>query len=121
MFAQRLAIAQAELKAIEITQMRVLAARSADSTAIDPMASVLKIRGSELQQLTAELMFDAAGAAGLVDAHEAVDGGTPIDEALLAEWAPGVPATYFFSRAASIYGGSNEIQRNIIAKSVLGL
>ncbi len=120
-FAQRLAIAQAELKAIEITQMRVLAARSADSTAIDPMASVLKIRGSELQQLTAELMFDAAGAAGLVDAHEAVDGGTPIDEALLAEWAPGVPATYFFSRAASIYGGSNEIQRNIIAKSVLGL
>jgi len=120
-FAQRLAVAQAELKAIEITQLRVLAARSADSTAIDPMASVLKIRGSELQQLTAELMLDAAGAAGLVDAHEVVDAGPAIDESLLAEWAPGVAPTYFFSRAASIYGGSNEIQRTIIAKSVLGL
>lgn len=119
-FAQRLACAAAELKALELTQLRVLAARERSADALDPMSSVLKIRGSELQQLTAELMLDAAGPAGLVDDAAAVDGGEPADP-LAPDWAPGVPATYLFSRAASIYGGSNEIQRNILARTVLGL
>jgi alkylation response protein AidB-like acyl-CoA dehydrogenase len=144
-FARRLAVAQAELKALEITQLRMLSARTAQPTGLDPMSSVLKIRGSELQQVTAELMLDAAGELGLLDATAGervqrpsevlpenahghileslppAGSGQASGDTTPPEWAPGVSATYFFSRAASIYGGSNEIQRNIVAKAILGL
>jgi len=83
-------------------------------------ASLMKIRGSELQQDIAEAMVDALGLAGII--YDAVDlegdghapGEGPFE-------APGILKDHLHGRAATIYGGSNEIQRNIISKAVLGL
>ena len=83
-------------------------------------ASLMKIRGSELQQDIAEAMVDALGLAGI--AYDPADlEGTGRLPALGQFDAPGILKDHLHGRAATIYGGSNEIQRNIIAKSVLGL
>ena len=83
-------------------------------------ASLMKIRGSELQQDIAETMVDALGLAGIVyDAADLVDMGQAPGEGPFA--APGILKDHLHGRAATIYGGSNEIQRNIIAKLALGL
>ena len=83
-------------------------------------ASLMKIRGSELQQDIAEAMVDALGLAGIVyDAHDLQGMGTAPAEGPFE--APGILKDHLHGRAASVYGGSNEIQRNIIAKMALGL
>ncbi len=83
-------------------------------------ASLMKIRGSELQQDIAEAMVDALGLAGIV--YDAADlegrGQAPAEGPFEA---PGILKDHLHGRAATIYGGSNEIQRNIIAKLALGL
>ena len=98
---------------------RIVAAKKADDE-IGPEASLLKIRGTEIQQDVMELLMEAQG----YFAHPF------IERALAQGWneppvgpseAAGATASYFDWRKASIYGGSNEIQRNIIAKAVLGL
>ena len=80
----------------------------------------MKIRGSELQQDIAEVMVDALGLAGIV--YNATDlvgmGAAPVEGPFEA---PGILKDHLHGRATTIYGGSNEIQRNIIAKAVLGL
>ncbi len=83
-------------------------------------ASLMKIRGSELQQDIAEAMVDALGLAGIVyDAADLAEmGHTPAEGPFEA---PGILKDHLHGRAATIYGGSNEIQRNIIAKLALGL
>ncbi|HWL79813.1 MAG TPA: acyl-CoA dehydrogenase family protein [Roseomonas sp.] len=116
-FRRRVAIAEIELKALEITQMRVVAAqrtRAADKP--DPNSSILKIKGSELQQMTTELMVTVAGPyAAPMPSHSHNE--PPVGP----EWADAVAPQFFNFRKTSIYGGSNEIQRNIIAKAFLGL
>ena len=83
-------------------------------------ASLMKIRGSELQQDIAEAMVDALGLAGMVyNAADLVGVGSEPAEGPFE--APGILKDHLHGRAATIYGGSNEIQRNIIAKAVLGL
>ena len=83
-------------------------------------ASLMKIRGSELQQDIAEAMVDALGLAGIVyDAADLEDMGQAPGEGPFE--APGILKDHLHGRAATIYGGSNEIQRNIIAKLALGL
>ena len=83
-------------------------------------ASLMKIRGSELQQDIAEAMVDALGLAGIVynprdlEAMGTAPGEGPIE-------APGILKDHLHGRAATVYGGSNEIQRNIIARLALGL
>jgi len=115
---ERLAIAEVELKALEITQLRVLSAltRRAPDGKPDPASSILKLKGSELQQMAAELLADIAGPLGTI-----VDPGMGNEEAVAPDWAAPLAPAYFFSRAATIYGGSSEVQKNIAAKAILGL
>ena len=87
----------------------------------NPASSILKIKGSEIQQATTDLLLEVAGPLGLPyqpDHDDAVFGSNepPMD----LTWAAPAAPQYFNYRKVSIYGGSNEIQRNIIAKAVLG-
>ncbi|MBI2959098.1 MAG: pimeloyl-CoA dehydrogenase large subunit, partial [Betaproteobacteria bacterium] len=116
-FAAKIAAVEIELMALEMTVMRVASARG---KAPGPEASILKIRGSEIQQTLSALMMEAAGAwalpfdpaSGELDYRS--DLAAPADAMTLA-------AHYLNYRKTTIYGGSNEIQRNIIAQLVLGL
>ena len=119
LFAARLARVEAELMALEITNLRVLEAE-AQRRSPGPEASILKIRGSEIQQTLSEMMMLAAGSAAIPFQREWLDAGWQA-EAPVAPWAVPLGAAYLNMRKTTIYGGSNEIQRNIIAQSVLGL
>ncbi|MGY4801774.1 acyl-CoA dehydrogenase family protein [Teichococcus aerofrigidensis] len=116
-FRRRVAIAEIELKALEITQMRAVAAqrhRAADKP--DPTSSILKIKGSEIQQMATELMVTVAGPYAVpMPSHSHNE--PPVGP----DWAEAAAPLFFNYRKVSIYGGSNEIQRNIIAKAFLGL
>jgi alkylation response protein AidB-like acyl-CoA dehydrogenase len=107
----RIAGLENELLALELTAVRV-AANSAEGKP-DPASSVLKLKGSELQQAVSELVLDLAGPAGLAS------GATEGSE--LSEWERLAGPQYLNLRKASIYGGSNEVQRQIIARNILGL
>ena len=119
-FRKKLVSVEIELKALEMTQLRVVAQeRHLEKGKPNPMSSVLKIKGSELQQATTELLMDVMGPyiAPFFDEHDLEFGNEPpVGPPDAATAAP----TYFNMRKVSIYGGSNEIQRNILAKAVLG-
>jgi pimeloyl-CoA dehydrogenase large subunit len=119
-FRRRFAWSEIELKALEITQMRVVAAqrtRAADKP--DPSSSILKIKGSELQQQATQLLVDVAGPYAMPRPDRDEEGlNLP---SVGPEWADAAAPIFFNYRKVSIYGGSNEIQRNIIAKAFLGL
>jgi hypothetical protein len=112
-FRDRLSRTEIELDALELTAMRFLdrMRRSGQPPAAD--ASMLKIRGTEIQQSITELMMQAVGP--MAQPFAAVDGGRV--DALSSRYAP----RYCNYRKTTIYAGSNEIQRNIIAKMTLGL
>jgi pimeloyl-CoA dehydrogenase large subunit len=123
-FRKRVADVEIELKALEMTQLRVVAADSKRTDRKpDPMSSILKIKGSELQQATTELLMRVVGPYALPYVPDDEDDDGRLSNALPAgpEWASTVAPLYFNTRKVSIYGGSNEIQRNIIAKAILGL
>ena len=86
----------------------------------NPASSVLKLRGTELQQRITELTLQAAGPHALVGESLDAPPGHNEDE-IAPEWMRLAAPTYFNTRKVTIYGGSNEIQRNIIAKQILGL
>ena len=109
--AARIAELENELLALELTALRVVA-HSADGKP-HPASSVLKLKGTELQQAVSELIVDLAGPASL-----ASGAGQDSD---LPDWTRRATPVYLNLRKASIYGGSNEIQRQIIAKTILGL
>jgi pimeloyl-CoA dehydrogenase large subunit len=118
-FREKVAAVEVELKALEMTQLRVLSAeRGNTSGKPNPASSILKIKGSEIQQSTTELLLDVAGplAVPFGDDDDFGHNEAPIRP----EWAATLAPSYFNNRKVSIYGGSNEIQRNIIAKAVLG-
>ena len=118
-FRERLAAAEVELKALEITNMRVVDdIRKANKNQQDPKASILKIKGSELQQAATEFLLEVAGPNAFRRETGYLLGEA---EAVGPEWAATAAHNYFFHRADSIYGGSNEIQHNIISKAILGL
>jgi alkylation response protein AidB-like acyl-CoA dehydrogenase len=109
--AARLAELENDLLALELTALRVVAT-SADGKP-HPASSVLKLRGSELQQAATELVVDIAGPLSVASfAEEGSD---------VPEWARVATPHYLNYRKVSIYGGSNEVQRTIIAGSILGL
>ncbi len=119
-FRRRLAWSEIELKALEITQMRVVSAqRHRASDKPDPSSSILKIKGSEIQQQATQLLMDVAGPYALPRPDREEEGlNLP---SVGPEWADAAAPLFFNYRKVSIYGGSNEIQRNIIAKAFLGL
>lgn len=119
-FRERVAALEVELKALELTQMRVIA----ESTAVasgkpDPKSSILKLKGSELQQAATELLLEVAGYAALEFDPAFLSGHEQTEGAL--DWAATIAPNHYWIRHVSIVGGSNEIQRNILAKAVLGL
>jgi alkylation response protein AidB-like acyl-CoA dehydrogenase len=109
--ADRIAEIENELLALELTALRVVA-NSSDGKP-HPASSVLKLRGSELQQQATELLVDIAGPLSVASF---ADGGSDVPE-----WARATAPEYLNYRKVSIYGGSNEVQRTIIAGSILGL
>jgi alkylation response protein AidB-like acyl-CoA dehydrogenase len=100
-----------ELLALELTALRVVAS-SADGKP-HPASSVLKLKGTELQQAVSELMMDLGGTLSLASGAG--------EDSDVPGWAQVSVPTYLNLRKASIYGGSNEIQRQIIAGTILGL
>ena len=117
--AARFAELEAELMALEVTVLRV-AGNSHDGKP-DPASSILKIRATQLQQDVLELAVDLAGPMSLVWLIEDDAPGRIEEDAVIPGWARRSTPTYLNFRKASIYGGSNEVQRQIIAGSVLGL
>jgi alkylation response protein AidB-like acyl-CoA dehydrogenase len=120
-FLEKLTAVEIELKGLEITQLRVVAAeaRRGNTGRPDPASSILKIKGSEIQQATTALLMEVMGSHAMPYHDQPPEGSNlpPLEPEDAATAAPG----YFNTRKVSIYGGSNEIQKNIIAKAVLGL
>jgi hypothetical protein len=112
-FRDRLSRLEIELTALAITNLRFLD-RLRGGRAPGAEVSMLKIKGTEIQQALTELMLEAAGPRAF--ALERADGGAPDDPTLAA-----LARRYCNMRKTTIYAGSNEIQRNIIAKQALGL
>lgn len=110
LFAARVAEIESELVALELTQLRVSGDEGTGKP--NPASSILKLRGSQIQQDITELMVEVAGPDALpFDA-------TGIDS---PGWAQHAAPKYLNYRKTSIYGGSNEIQRSIISSTILGL
>ena len=117
-FRDEIAKLEVEVVALEMMVLRVLSAEKSGKAALD-VAGLLKIRGSEIQQRYSELMMQAAGPLSRALVHEAMDAGWQGDLAVPSTILP-LAGTYFNMRKTTIYGGSNEVQRNIVAQTVLG-
>jgi pimeloyl-CoA dehydrogenase large subunit len=121
-FRAKIAAVEVELKALEMTQLRVVAAeRNRKGNRPDPASSILKIKGSEIQQTISELLMEVVGPYALPYQPEYLDDERLNEPPAGPDWAPSLAPTYFNTRKVSIYGGTNEIQKNIIAKAILGL
>ncbi|MBA3771871.1 MAG: acyl-CoA dehydrogenase family protein [Ramlibacter sp.] len=107
-----------DVVALEMLVLRVLSAEKSGKNSLD-IAGLLKIKGSEIQQRYSELMMLAAGPYALPFIPEAMEAGWQGDYVGAAHCAP-LASTYFNLRKTTIYGGSNEVQRNIVAQTVLG-
>lgn len=118
-FLRRLSLVEIELMALEFTELRTLAAVQTGK-APGPESSILKIKGTEIQQSITELFVDLAGNYANAYLPEYYVPGSNVD-GVGPDWAADATSKYFNYRKTSIYGGSNEIQKNIIAKAVLGL
>jgi alkylation response protein AidB-like acyl-CoA dehydrogenase len=110
-FRAKIARLEIKLKSLQMANYRAIAAAQLGH-APGPESSILKLRGSEILQQTSELAMEVMGQNSLTWFNE--PGVVPP----LEEW---VPSVFNYSRATTIYGGSNEIQKNIIAKLILGL
>ncbi len=118
-FRCKLAEIEIKLAGLEYTNLRILADAAA-GRAPGPSSSILKIVGSEIQQSLAELAVEVVAFYALPFQREQLLR-LSNEEPVGPDYAVAVTSSYNFGRAASIYGGSNEIQRNVIAKAVLGL
>lgn len=119
-FARKLGAVAIELKALEYTELRTLAS-VAVGKAPGPESSLLKIRGTEVQQSLDALLMEAAGYYALPFVPDQYQLDAEVSERIGYGAETSTSLRYFNNRKASIYGGSNEIQKNIIAKHVLGL
>jgi alkylation response protein AidB-like acyl-CoA dehydrogenase len=118
-FRDEIAKLEVEVVALEMLVLRVLSAEKSGKNSLD-IAGLLKIRGSEIQQRYSELMMLAAGPYSLPFIKEAMEAGWQGDFPGGAVVNAPLAATFFNMRKTTIYGGSNEVQRNIVAQTVLG-
>ena len=118
-FRDEIAKLEVDIVALEMLVLRVLSAEKSGKNSLD-IAGLLKIRGSEIQQRYSELMMLAAGPYALPFIREAMEAGWQGDFPGGATGLAPLAATYFNMRKTTIYGGSNEVQRNIVAQTVLG-
>ncbi len=118
-FMDELARAEIDLRALEITEQRFLFGPGG-ADALGPEASMLKICGTEVQQRILELALEALGQYGQLLVEEGASEGSN-EPPRVPDAARHAARAYFNYRKTSIYSGSNEIQKNIIAKAVLGL
>jgi len=112
-FRDQVALLEVDVIALELMVLRVLVAEQDGRPPLD-VAALLKIRGSELQQRCSELMMLAAGPGAVSAVQEAAAAGWQADAA--SSWQKIAAPHYFHQRKTTIYGGSNEIQRNIVAQ-----
>jgi alkylation response protein AidB-like acyl-CoA dehydrogenase len=117
-FRDEIAKLEVDVVALEMLVLRVLSAEKSGKNSLD-IAGLLKIKGSEIQQRYSELMMLAAGPYAIALLPEAMDAGWQGEFVGAAYLAP-LASTYFNLRKTTIYGGSNEVQRNIVAQTVLG-
>ena len=123
LFAAQVAQVEIDLWALEITNLRVLSAER-NAKAPGPEASILKIRGTEIAQRISELAMRAVGPYALPFREEALEAGWQVpaqSEASGPRYAATLAAAYMNQRKLSIFGGTNEIQKNIISKMIVGL
>jgi alkylation response protein AidB-like acyl-CoA dehydrogenase len=119
LFAARIAQVEIDLMALEITNLRALSAES-QKRAPGPEASILKIKATEIQQTLSELMMYAVGSYALPFQRASSEEGD-LHSTVGPKYAAPLAATYCNLRKVTIFGGSNEIQRNIISQMILGL
>jgi alkylation response protein AidB-like acyl-CoA dehydrogenase len=123
-FREKLAAFEVEAKAMEMTQLRLIAQMSKEESGGKPKpdssSSILKIKSAEVRQGIQELLMQMAGPQGMPWQPELIDA-TPGIEPIAEDWATVVAPNYFFGRAMAIFGGATEIQKNILAKAFLGL
>ena len=118
-FREKLAAVEIELKALEMTQLRVVAdERKQEKGRPNPASSILKLQGSVIQQRLTELVMEVVGPYAMPYQRDFDGRNEPV---IGPDYATEAAPMYFNYRKVSIYGGSNEIQRNIIAKAILGL
>ena len=118
-FSRKLSEAEIELKSIEMTEHRVMAELAGGKNP-GPASSMLKTKGTEMRQRLDEIAVETIAYYAGVDQMDAREPGSNVEPVGPAEGMVFMPS-YLNNRAASIYGGSNEVQRNIMAKLVLGL
>lgn len=111
-FRRRVAALEADLVALQVTQYRMVFGAMGDAADTGAFASILKLKGSELVQQTTKLLADVAGPRAMIaaDPHDAD-----------ADWRSHAGGFMLTARAATIYGGSSEIQKTIVARGILGL
>jgi alkylation response protein AidB-like acyl-CoA dehydrogenase len=119
-FRERVALIEVEVKALEMLTLRVVAEGPATAGgASDPKASILKLKGVALQQAATEVLMEVAGYETMEYDGEFVRGEAEANGG--EDWALPIAPNHYYARHVSIAAGSSEIQRNIIAHSVLGL
>jgi alkylation response protein AidB-like acyl-CoA dehydrogenase len=118
-FRDEIAKLEVDVVALEMMVLRVLSAEKSGKQSLD-IAGLLKIRGSEIQQRYSELMMLAAGPYAVPLIDEAMEAGWQGDYPGSAIHCAPLAGTYFNMRKTTIYGGSNEVQRNIVSQVVLG-
>ena len=121
-FREKVASLEVDLRALQVTTLRILddMRKNVGNTRPDPRSSMLKLRASETQQAIHELAVQVAGPHTYPYQHDLLEGDGH-GPSIGPDWAATVAPQYFFYRVATIYGGSSEVQKNILAKATLGL